>query len=279
MFKLHIPMAVTLMTLFPYGSSLRAESIPIVNAGFESVSRPLNEAEQTNGIGGTEILVGTKTPFPFGVGIVDWSAPVTVPGWRTFVVPFQSPGEVLAGVFRPTELDGTPFVTGVEGDNVLAVQAALVGQKTTVILQPDTTYTLSFLGGISPFDSDYFLSVSLTAIDDTATLPLESLPGVTRLALGSFFPPNNQPDGVMRRYEFSYTTPEILPPGLVGANVGINVFGSDGLPRVIYDDFTLTTDTIQGVPASSEMGLILFTLVVFVVGTLMIRQPLTRSMN
>lgn len=269
---LNLPVAAALIALMQTVPSAPAQIIPIVNPGFESVSRPLELAEQTNGIGGSEILVGTRTPFPFGGGPVDWSAPVTVPGWRTIVVPFRSPGEVLAGVFRPTDFGGTPFVTGIEGDHVLAVQAAVVGQETAAVLQPDTTYNLSFLAGISPFDSDYFFAVSLTAIDETATLPLENQTGVSRLTLGTFFPPDNQPDGVMRRYEFSYTTPETLPPELVGAHIGINVFGSDGIPRVIYDDFALTVSTLGEAPALSQFGLVTLTLLVLIVGTLIIRQ-------
>lgn len=219
-----------------------AAPIPIVNPGFETVSRPLVGGEQTNGIGGDDILVATRSPFPFGVGIVDWSDPVTVPGWRTYTVPFGSPGQILAGVLRPAPIDGTPFVTGAEGGHVLAIQAALVGQETSAVLQPDTTYTLSFLGAVSQFDSDYFISVSLTAIEDGVEVPVEGAPGVTRLASGSFFPPGNMPDGVLRRYEVSYTSPEALPAELVGTRVGINIFGSDGIPRVIYDDFALETD-------------------------------------
>ena len=236
----HLPRSFsTIVASALIASSALAGSV-IVNPGFETISRPLAGGEQTNGIGGAGTLVGTRFPFPFSTGVVSWASPVTVPGWRTNVVPFGSTSEILAGVLRPTALGGTPFVTGLEGVNGLAVQAALVGQKTSLVLQPDTTYTLSFLGGISSFDSEYFVSVTLTAIDDTATLPLEGQPGVTRLELGSFFPPGGQPDGVMRRYEFSYTSPSVLPPNLVGTHVGINVFGSDGLPRVIYDDFKLT---------------------------------------
>jgi len=48
----------------------------------------------------------------------------------------------------------------------------------------------------------------------------------------------------MRRYEFSYTSPDVLPASLVGTNIGINLFGSDGLPRVIYDDVTLTATPV-----------------------------------
>ncbi len=233
--RIRCGVAVSAFTLI--SASAHAET---VNPGFETVSRALAGGEQTNGIGGDDVLVGTRLPFPFGNGVVDWSDPVTVPGWRTITVPFGSPNQLLAGVLRPADIDGAPFVTGIEGNNALAIQAAIAGQETTTVLQPDTTYTLSFLGAISQFDSDYFFSVSLTAVDDTADLPIENQPGVTRLALGTFFPPNNTPDGVMRRYEFSYTTPKTLPAALVGARVGINIFGSDGIPRVIYDDFALT---------------------------------------
>ncbi|NEQ52906.1 MAG: hypothetical protein F6K11_22665 [Leptolyngbya sp. SIO3F4] len=176
---------------------------------------------------------------------MNWTDPLTVPGWRTRTVPFGSADGVLAGVLRPADIDNEPFVTGIEGTYALAIQASLVGQETSALLQPDKVYTLSFLGGISQFDSEYFFSVSLIAIDDSATLPFEGQPGVTRLALGSFFPPSNIPDGVMRRYEFSYTSPEVLPAHLIGTRVGISVFGSDGLPRVIYDDFDLSAIPVQ----------------------------------
>ena len=243
-----------------------AQSVPVVNPGFETISRPLDGGEQTNGIGGAATPVGTRFPFPFGSGLVDWADPVTVPGWHTRVVPFGSTDQILAGVLRPTSLGGTPFLTDLEGENVLAIQAALAGQQTTAVLEPNTTYTLSFLGGISSFDSEYFFSVSLTAIEPTATLPLEGEPGVSRLALGSFFPPAGHPDGVMRRYEFSYTTPETLPPNLVGAHVGIHVFGSDGLPRVNYDDFQLTAQASLGVPSVPAWGLATLSALVLVAG-------------
>ncbi len=249
-----IPRSIPALVALAAASSAQVQSLPIDNPGFEAVSRVLVGGEQTNGIGGDSLLVGTREPFPFGSGQVDWSSPVTVSGWRTWVVPLGSANQVLAGVLRPTDLGGTPFVTGLEGDNVLAVQAALVGQETTTLLQPDTTYTLGFLAGISSFDSDYFFAVSLTAIDDTVVLPVEGDSGVTRLALGSFFPPSNQPDGILRRYEFSYTSPEVLPSELVGARVGICVFGSDGIPRVVYDDFTLTATSTRAVPATRAWG-------------------------
>ena len=42
------------------------------------------------------------------------------------------------------------------------------------------------------------------------------------------------------------TSVQVIPPALVGTRVGINIFGSDGIPRVIYDDFTLTAVTVGG---------------------------------
>jgi len=227
-----------------------AGMVTIVNPGFEAVSRPLAGGEQTNGLGGDAILVGTRTPFPFGGGPVDWSDPVTAPGWRTRTVPFESLDEVLAGILRPVAVGGTPFVTGIEGDHALAIQAALAGQATEAVLEPGATYTLSFLGGISSFDSSYFFAVSLTAVAGGVEVPVENEPGVTRLEIGRFFPPEPSADGVMRRYEFSYTAPDPLPAELVGRRVGINVFGSDGIPRVIYDDFALTVD--GGMPADLD---------------------------
>lgn len=244
-----IPLATT---------AAHAQHVPIVNPGFESVSRQLAPGEQTNGIGGDGVLVGTRSPFPFGGGAVSWADPVTVPGWRSRTVPFGSPDEILAGVLRPTEIGGDPFITGIEGDNALAIQAAIVGQKTSAVLQPNTEYTLGFLAGMSQFDFQYFAAVTLTAINDSAALPLEGQDGVTRLEIGRFFPPGAEPDGIMRRYEFSYTTPATLPPDLVGTHVGINVYGSDGIPRVIYDDFTLMAVTV---PAPGATACVLIALV------------------
>ncbi len=237
-------------------ASTDAQQIPIVNPGFESISRPLASGEQTNGIAGEGTPVGTRSPYPFGTGVVNWDNPVTVPGWRTRTVPFGDPGEILAGVLRPGTIDGDPFITGIEGVNALSIQAALVGQKTDSLLMPNTTYTLSFLAGISRFDSEYFPSVTLTAIDQTATLPIDGQPGVTRLALSNLSTPTSDPDGLMHRYELEYTTPEQIPASLADAHLGISVFGSDGLPRVIYDDFRLSASAVPapGPPACLLLG-------------------------
>ncbi|MGD1917246.1 MAG: GC-type dockerin domain-anchored protein [Phycisphaerales bacterium] len=233
-------------------SAVLGDPVPIVNPGFETINRPLAGGEQSNGAGGAGVELGTYSTFPFGGGVVDWSNPVIVPGWQTRTVPFGSPSQILAGVLRPTDVGGDPFITGIEGDHVFAIQAALAGQDTGVLLRPNTEYTLGFLGGISRFDSEYFFSMSLIAIEDGVTLPLEGQAGVTRLELGRFFPPGGGADGLMRRYEFSWTSPETLPAPLVGTTVGIHLFGSDGLPRVLYDDFTLTAVSLDACPADVD---------------------------
>ena len=257
------PIGAALLASLWLVSSASAQVLLNENPGFEAVSRALAPGEQTNGLGGASTLVGTYVPFPFGGGTVDWSSPVTVRGWQSTTVPFGSPAQLLAGAMRPTELGGTPFVTGFRGNNVLVIQAAQVGQRTKTVLEPDTTYTLRFLAGISEFDSSYFFAVSLTAVDPSAPLPLENQPGVTRLQLGTFFPPNAQPDGVMRPYEFSYTTPAVLPPNLVGKRLGIHIFGSDGIPRVVYDDFRLTSSETEHVPTDTPWGVLTLYLLPF----------------
>ena len=60
-------------------------------------------------------------------------------------------------------------------------------------------------------------------------------------------------------------------PDLVGAHIGINVFGSDGIPRVVYDDFELTA-VGQGVPALPPTGLAILALLVLVGGALVISR-------
>lgn len=259
---MHIPASMTALSALAVLAGTHtatAAPIEIVNPGFEALSRPLAEGEQTNGLGGTGVPVGTRTTFPFGVDPVDWSDPVEVPGWQSRTVPFGSSGEILAGVLNPTDVGGTPFINGIEGDYALTIQAAIVGQATGALIQPNTEYTLSFLGGISVFDSEYFFGVTLTAIDAINTLPIENEPGVTRLAGGGFPDSGTQEaDGVMRRYTLTYTTPEVLPAAIVGDRLGINLFGSDGLPRVVYDDFTLDARVI---PAPSFAGVLVPVLV------------------
>ncbi|MBL8877545.1 MAG: hypothetical protein JNG88_00370 [Phycisphaerales bacterium] len=143
-------------------------------------------------------------------------------------------------MLNPPILSGEPFLTGHDGEYVWSIQAAQAGQTRNVLLQPATRYRLDFLGGIGRFGSDYFLSVSLIAVDDLQSLPLENQPGVRRLAItqGMQVPPESH--GTMLPYSLEYTTAEVLPPELDGKYIGIHMYGSDGFPRVNYDDFRLT---------------------------------------
>lgn len=89
MFNRHI---VALILLTPAVS--RADLIPIVNSSFETVSRPLEVGEQTNGSGGVGVQVATR--YPFGPG-ASWANPVEVPGWRTRLTAPDSLSFIYAG--------------------------------------------------------------------------------------------------------------------------------------------------------------------------------------
>lgn len=215
----------------------RAESIEVINPSFEETSRPLAIGEQTNGAGGNDTPVATR--FPFGGGGVDWSNPVIVPGWHTRLRP---PGDLAinyAGVLHPPLLSGLPFVEGQDGQNVVAVQISRMGQVMNSPLRPNTRYRLRFLGGIGRFGSDYILSASLIAVPNLQTLPIEGEPGVTRLVISQGAVPPPASFGTMLPYSIEYISPRTLPPGLAGSYIGIHMFGSDGIPRVLYDDFRL----------------------------------------
>jgi hypothetical protein len=193
--------------------------------------------EQSNGAGGDSTPVATR--FPFGGGGVSWSDPVIVPGWRTRLRPPGDTAIVYAGVLNPPELGGAPFVSGQDGQYVAAVQVSQMGQTLNVLLRPNTHYRLSFLGGIGRFGSEYVLSASLIAVQDLQTLPLAGEPGVSMLAISHGAVPPPESFGTMLPYALEYTTGQTLPPTLAGRYIGIHMYGSDGIPRVLYDDFRL----------------------------------------
>lgn len=246
-----ISRAAAVVTCCACGASIaRGEELPIVNPSFEDVSRPLEIGEQTNGAAGAGVPVATR--FPWAGGGVRWENPVEVSGWRTRYRPPPDSATLLAGVLNPPPLSDEPFLTGQDGEYVWSIQAAQVGQTLNVQLQPDTHYHLDFLGGIGRFGTDYFLAVSLIAVSDLQTLPIEGQPGVSRLVItqGMQVPPDSH--GLMLPYSLDYTTPEVLPPSLEGKYVGIHMYGSDGIPRVNYDDFRLTAARIPE-PATAFM--------------------------
>ena len=214
-----------------------AIELPVINPSFEQTSRPLAVGEQTNGAGGAGVPVATR--FPFDLTGPSWDNPVEVFGWRTRLRPPGSTDIVYAGVLNPPDVDGVPFVTGQDGQNVFAIQVAQAGQAVNATLQPNTRYRLDFRGGIGWMDFNYFLAVSLIAVDDLATLPLENSPGVQRLALSQGLFPDPSTFGTVLPYALTYTTPEVLPENLQGKYIGVHMYGSDGIPRVVYDDFRL----------------------------------------
>lgn len=236
-------------------ASARAEFLSIVNPSFEVTSRPLAVGEQTNGAGGAGVPVATR--FPFGGGGVSWDNPVEVPGWRTLLRQAPDTSTNYAGVLHPPLLGGLPFISGQAGQNVAAVQVAQLGQSLDAILQPDTHYRLTFLGGIGRFGTAYHLAVSLIAAPDLLTLPLDGQPGVVRLAITQGLIPPESSFGTLLPWSLEYTTPPVLPPQLLGRHIGINLYGSDGLPRVVYDDFALRATPAPEPGAAWLLGLLL----------------------
>lgn len=220
--------------------------IPIINPSFEQTSRALLVGEQTNGVGGAGVPVATR--FPFAGGTPSWDNPVEVAGWRTFILPPPETAVNRVGVLNPPQLGEMNFIEGQDGQNVLAIQNARCGQVLDHLVQPGTRYRLEFRGGIGLFDSDYLFGVSLITTPTLDTLPLESWPGadVRRLAItsGLLHPP--EANGQMLPYVLEYTTPAVLPVDVAGRYLGIHLWGSDGVPRVLYDDFRLEAFAVPG---------------------------------
>lgn len=241
-----------LYLLYFFTDALNADQLPVVNPSFENLSRTLTIGEQTNGAAGAGQPVATR--FPFAGGSVSWDNPVEVPGWRTFFIPPPDTAVSQVGVLNPPlRGNGEPFLTGQDGTNVCVLQAARLGQTLDVQLQPNTRYRLEFLGGIGLFDSPYSLHAGLIAVDDLGRLPLEGQPGVQRLELTSFNVPA-ETFGTMQPYALEYSTPATLPPQLAGRYIGIHLYGSDGIPRVAFDNFRLDATTV---PEPSACGLML----------------------
>jgi len=233
-----------------------AELLPIVNPGFEDLNVTLRPGEQTNGAGGGITPVNTRWSFPFPSNGNSPQTGVLVPGWRTII----GGGGSLAGVLRPDVMfNDTPWMTGYSGNHIAAAQAAQMQQTINVQIQPRTTYTLSFLAGIGITDSEYAPFIGLFASPDLQTLAFSGTPGVTTLAR---MPLTNIPRaqfGLMQPYGFSYTSPDVLPPELAGHYIAISFLGSDGIPRMCYDDFRLEATAVPGA-ASGLMCIPLLTI-------------------
>ncbi len=235
--------------------SAHAAIIEIINPSFELTSRPLLAGEQTNGMAGAGTPVATR--FPFQSGIPTWDDPVEVSGWRTRYQPPPNTSINRAGVLHPPTINGQPFIQGQHGQNVFANQISRAGQALNHILQPNTTYRLDFLGGIGRFDSNYFFAVSFITVPTLDTLPLDGDSGVDtrRLAITSGLSHPPEANGQMLPYFLEYTTPPVLPPQHANRFLGITLFGSDGIPRVLLDDFRLEATPVPP-PASASLLLL-----------------------
>jgi hypothetical protein len=225
-------------------ASVRGEFLPIVNPGFETLNVTLRPGEQTNGAGGVpmnsglpETPVNTRWQSPFNSNGNTPQTGVIVPGWRT--VP-GAPGS-LAGVLNPAvNFSGNAWMTGFSGNHVGVAQAAFMQQTLNVQVQPSTTYTLTFLAGIGITDSEYTPLLQLLAAPDLTTFATPSTSGVVSLARvpGESIIRRAQ-FGAMIPFSISYTSPDVLPADLAGKYLAISFLGSDGIPRVVYDDFRL----------------------------------------
>ncbi len=242
---------VAVMVLAGVAPPASAGVIPIVNPGFEEISRPIAPGQQTNGAGGNGVGVGVRD---YMGSSVDISNPVFVPGWRTRLPPADNlTAPVYAGVLHPPVSGGTPFLTGQSGTYVGSVQISAMQQTLNATVQPNTHYRLSFLAGFGAWTSVTGVYASLLASPDLETLAFRGTPGTTLLspALGIF--PGNDKAGLMLPYSIEYTSPEVLPPGLVGRYLAISIVGSDGIPRMCYDDFVLTATRV---PPPGTIGLL-----------------------
>lgn len=131
-------------------------------------------------------------------------------------------------------------MSGYSGNHVATAQAAVMQQSLNVQLAPSTLYTVSFLAGIGITDSSYFPIVQLFGSPDLSTFARIGVPGVSQLAQMPFVNIDRPQFGVMRPYSFTYTTPSVLPPELTSKYITLSITGSDGIPRVNFDDFQVT---------------------------------------
>jgi len=219
--------------------AVRVRRVPIVNPGFETTSRAMVPFEVTSGARGLADPVGT---YIFnGAQIVSIDHPVGVDGWRTFA-PADPNVLIYAGVLRPGVVGkGSAFLVGMSGDHVAASRVSPMAQTLEEVVRPSTTYLLRFSAGygLDEFASGVYVSM-LAAPDRDAFVFQVGQPGVVFLAntftSSSIIPP---PAGLMRSYTVSFTTPDVLPPELVGKYLVISLVGSDGLPSMCFDDFEL----------------------------------------
>ncbi|MFM9956532.1 MAG: hypothetical protein ACKVZJ_00510 [Phycisphaerales bacterium] len=219
--------------------------IPIINPGFEDLSRPLNIAEISNGAGGVGVLVNTRADFFAGPSSAN---PVWVAGWRTNLPPPNNPGAtVRAGAMNPPVDPEGAYIAGYTGAHIATLQNAPMQQTLDHVIQPSTRYRLSFKCGIGRFDSDYAAFAALIAVPDQTGLFFRGNPVTTTLVgtLAVLFDAPGNNVGQMRTEFIEYTSPAVLPTNLSGKFIAISLIGSDGLPRMNFDDFELLATPVS----------------------------------
>lgn len=247
--------ALAVMTAASEG---RAGLLPIVNPSFEMTSRALEPGECSNGAGGAGVDVGTWRPLLNGG--LQFTNPVQVPGWRTNLpTPVNPTAQIRAGVLRNTDrvtADGPrPYLTGVAGEHVAACQSAFMQQTLDAQLEAGTRYRLSFLSGFGVLDNRDGVYVALLAAPDRATLAFTGRPDIITLVQTQGIIPAPDQGGLMQRYTIEYTSPATLPPGLGGRYLAICFIGSDGIPRMCFDDFSLDAQAVPDPGASALLAL------------------------
>lgn len=224
----------SLVLTLALGASAGAQLLPVVDPGFELLSRPLAVGEITNGAGGTGVQVGTRASFhdvPQFVNLVE------VPGWRTYLP--TGPTTFHGGVLNPpVDFLKRPFVSGYSGANVAAVRHYWMQQTVAVAVRPSTRYRLSFLAGGGLWGPSEAAYVALLASPDLATLAFPGVPGVITLAQwGLLLPPGSE--GLMLPWEVEFETPPVLPGDLGSRYLAIAFVGGDGISMTCYDDVRL----------------------------------------
>lgn len=219
--------------------------VPIINPGFEELSRPLNVGEITNGAGGVGVLVNTRDGF---FGVPSSANPVWVAGWRTNLPPPNNPGAtVRAGAMNPPIFPQGQYITGYSGTHIATLQVSPMQQTLDHVIRPSTRYRLTFKCGIGRFDSNYSAFAALIAVPDLTGLYFRGNPATTTLVgtQGIVFEAPGDAAGVMRTEFIEYVTPAVLPSNLVGRFLAISLIGSDGFPRMNYDDFELRATPVS----------------------------------
>jgi len=227
-------MLATLVATLLLAQTTDVVELPIVNPGFESLSRPLAQGELTNGAGGVGVQVGTRASFFHQPQFVDT---VVVPGWRTYQVPGAT---IASGVLNPP----ANYLAGHSGTYVASAQHVWMQQTLDARVRPRTKYTLTFLSGAGSWTPGDGVYMSLLASPDRATLAFPNVPGVTTLTQVGFFPAPGF-EGQMLPYTVEITTPDVLPANLRGRWLAIAFVGSDGIPIMNFDDFRLTAERVS----------------------------------